>query len=398
MPGARLLDLTRSLRRAGRIATGVDRVEHAYLEQFLADDVPLFGLVRTPYGYILLDQNGMQDFLDRIDARVPWGEVDLLSRLPRRRSIAHQRAESDVRRLARARVLPSRLPKMLSEVLPDGYVYFNVGHSNLTDRVLGAIHGSGGRIAAMVHDLIPLEHPAFQRAETIEPFRDKMRRISASADWVIYNSNDTRERAEKFMQGWGRVPPAIVAHLGSEVPRADASQLPKGLALDRPYFVTVGTIEPRKNHAFLLDIWDELGAAAPPLFICGSRGWNNEGVFARLDQPLVENNVYELSGLSDQALAALVQGCAGALFPSLAEGYGFPPFEALALGSRVLCNDLPVFGEILGNRPVYAPVSDRYLWINTIKKWEESPPQAQNVDLFVGPSWSDHFKTVLRLR
>jgi glycosyltransferase involved in cell wall biosynthesis len=398
MAAARLLDLTRSLRRAGRVATGIDRVEHAYLEYLLADDVPLFGLARTAFGYVLLDQGGMRAFSDRIEGQVPWGDVDLLSRMPRGRTEQQKKAESDIRRLAIVRALPSKLPKVLAKVLPDGYVYYNVGHSNLTDRVLRAIRKSGGRTAAMVHDVIPLEHPEFQREGSVEPFREKMCQISAQADWVIFNSHDTQTRTEKFMHKWGRMPDPIVAHLGTTVPPVDVSQLPDGLPIDRPYFVTVSTIEPRKNHAFLLDLWQELGAEAPPLFMCGTRGWNNDAVFSRLDRLTAEDNIYEFPGLSDPALAGLVQGAAGSLFPSLAEGYGFPPLEALALGSRVLCNDLHVLREILGNKPVYAPVSDRYLWINTIKNWEKNPPHAQKVNHFVGPTWSDHFKTVLRLR
>ena len=398
MTAARLLDLTRSLRRAGRVTTGIDRVEYAYLSHFIEDDIPVLGLARTVFGYVLLDQVGVRAFLQRIEGRVPWGDTDLMSRWPRGRPELVRKAESDIRRLAMDRALPMQLARALRRALPDGYDYFNVGHSNLTDRVLDAIQASGGRSAVMVHDLIPLEHPDFQREGTVELFRSKMQRVSGKADFVIYNSHETQQRAEKFMQSWGRVPKQIVAHLGTITPVPDAGQLPSGLPIDRPYFVIVGTIEPRKNHAFLLDIWQEFGDAAPPLFICGSRGWNNEAVFSRLDHPRAGSNVYELPGLTDPALAALVQGAAGSLFPSLAEGYGFPPIEALVLGTRVLCNDLQVLREVLGDKPVYASVSNRYLWISTIENWEKYPPNADKADHFIGPNWSDHFKTVLRLR
>jgi hypothetical protein len=58
-PPARLLDLTRLMRRAGKVLTGVDRVEAAYLRAMLHDDVPLFGLIRSRLGYILLDRAGL---------------------------------------------------------------------------------------------------------------------------------------------------------------------------------------------------------------------------------------------------------------------------------------------------------------------------------------------------
>jgi glycosyltransferase involved in cell wall biosynthesis len=398
MTFARLLDLTRSLRRAGRMATGVDRVEHAYLTHFLADGAPVFGFFRTAFGYVLLDRTGMRAFADRIEGNTPWGDADLMSRLPRGRTTFQKKAESDVRRLAIARVRRAKLPNLLAGNLPAEYIYYNVGHSNLTDRVLSTVHKTGGRIAAMVHDVIPLEHPEFQRERSVAPFRDKMRRVSSHADWAIYNSHDTQLRTEKYMKAWGRCPEPIVAHLGIMMPPVDGAKLPEGLPMDRPYFVTVGTIEPRKNHTLLLDIWAQLGPEAPPLFICGGRGWNNDAVFARLDRLTAADRVFEMSGLDDAAIGALVKNAAGSLFPSFAEGYGFPPLEALALGSRVLCNDLEVLREVIGKKAVYAPVTDRNLWITTVNNWEKNPPEVRKTGHFVGPSWSDHFKTVLRLR
>ncbi|MFK7837624.1 MAG: glycosyltransferase [Sulfitobacter sp.] len=397
MSGARLLDLTRSLRRAGRVATGVDRVERAYLAQFLKDDVDCFALFRTAFGYVLLDRSGMQAFRACLEGSADWSAADILSRLPRGRDQVLSQAETDIRKRAVARCVPSRLRQMLSRHLPEGYEYYNIGHSNLTERVLRCVGYAGGEVHVMVHDVIPLEFPQFQRPGTVRPFEDKMKRVSRMAARVIYNSDDTRSRAEALMQTWGRVPPSIVAHLGTIEPVVDATELPDILPPDGPYFVTIGTIEPRKNHAFLLDLWDELGPGAPPLLICGSRGWNNDAVFDRLDVLPPTGPVVELNGLSDGAVGALVQGSAGVLFPSLAEGFGLPPVEALSLGARVLCNDLPVLQEILGDAPSFVSVFDRENWLVKVRSWENSPPDADRPSGFDPSNWTDHFKTVLRL-
>ena len=212
MARARLLDLTRSLRRADRGATGVDRVERAYLSHLLSQDTQLFGLVRTPIGYLLLDRKGLAAFQERLQGQVPWGRATLLSRLGTGRSAALKRAESDLRRLACGRARRGKLSGMFGTWMPDGFDYFNTGHSNLTDRVFDAVKDAGGQAHVLIHDVIPLSHPEYQRPGTVETFRTKLTRVSARADRVIYNSADTRQQAEAMMQQMGRVPPCIVAH------------------------------------------------------------------------------------------------------------------------------------------------------------------------------------------
>ena len=379
------------------MATGVDRVELAYLARFLSDDTPCFGMVRTAFGYLLLDRAGLQSVQDRTAGRTPWGAPDGLSRFSRGRSAAGKSAEADFRKLAIARAAPWRLRALLRR-LPDNCAYFNVGHSNLTDRVLSAVKAAGIHANVLVHDVIPLEYPQFQRPGTVKPFREKLMRVRHYADLVIYNSADTQRRAQAHMAGWGAVPEGIVAHLGTVAPLPDAADLPVGLPPDRPYFVTVGTIEPRKNHGFLLDIWENLGPDAPPLLICGSRGWNNDAVFDRLDALDPAGPVREIPALSDAALAALVRDAAGSLFPSVAEGFGLPPVESLVLGTRVLCNDLEVLREFLGQMPVYARVSDQYHWEATIRSWVKGDDQANIPTGFKAPTWDEHFNTVLSMR
>ncbi len=367
----------------------------AYLRRLVADDVPAFGLVRTSLGYVLFDRAGMGALAQRLDGVASWSTPDLRSRLARGQTAVQRAAQTDVRKLAIARTLPRGLGAMLRRHLPQGTTYLNTGHSNLTDRVLQAAKGLGGRIGVFVHDVIPLEYPQFQRPETVEPFRAKMRRVQACADVIICNSADTLDRAGRVMAQWGPVPEGIVAHLGTELSAPRPDLLPDDLPPAGPYFVSVGTIEPRKNHALLLDVWDAMGAQAPTLVICGARGWNNAAVFARLDSRS-DTRVIERAGLPDGAVAALLAGSCGLLFPSFAEGYGLPPVEAAALGVPVIANDLPVIREILGNIPVYVPADDRYLWEKTIKDMAEAAPQRREKSQFQAPGWSQHFNTVLK--
>lgn len=395
------MDLTRTIRRAGRPATGVDRVERAYLARLLAEPVPVFGLVRTTLGYVLLGRDGVRGVHARVTGAVPWGAADALSAFARRKGDAVRRAESDLRRLALARCMPARLGAMLARHLPVGMVYLNLGHTNLTDRVLAAVRSvAGARIVAMVHDTIPLDFPHLQRPGTVPDFRARLNRVMARADLILTNSVATAEDLRRHAPDPAGLPPVMPVPLGLDLTTPDLAALPPGLPPAAPYFICVGTIEPRKNHALLLDIWEGWGPQAPPLLICGSRGWLNEDVFRRLDALPPGSPVREVPGLSDGALAALVAGACGLLMPSVAEGFGLPPVEAAALGTPVLCADLPVYREVLGDIAVYANATDRYLWENNIRDLIEGRSAEQlrtRLQSFAPPVWDDHFAKVLQV-
>lgn len=396
---ARLLDLTRLVSRLGRgPLTGVDRVELAYLQHLLSCPEPLFGLVRTSVGFILLDRKGSLAVHRLATGAEPPGATDLIGRLLHRRDPQRARAEASARRLAVARCTLFGLAPMLRRHLPAGASYLNTGHANLTQRTLGAVKASGGRVAVLVHDVIPLEHPEFTRPDIPAVFARKLAAVADHADLLIHTTRDARRRTEAHLP---RSVPGVVAALGVDLAAPDHAALP-ALDLRRPYFVTIGTIEPRKNHALLLDVWQRLHdilpeAEIPRLFLLGGRGWRNEAVFARLDRaPFMGRTVFELPGLSDGAVSALLQGAEALLFPSFAEGYGLPPVEAAALGVPVVCAPLAVFRETLGDYPVYLEPTDVYSWVETIVAWgKDTTPEAGQRRR--APNWEDHFNQVLNL-
>lgn len=388
-----LLDLTRLVSRQGHGAlTGVDRVELAWLDHMLAQPGPCWVLVRTAVGFLLLDRRGAE----RV-ARMARGELsvatDLMSRLTRADNPARGRAEAALRRVALARVPALFLGRVLLRHLPRGVVYVNVGHANLVHPVMRAVRRvPGARIAVLVHDTIPLDHPEFTRAGMAAVFARKLAVVAAHADLVIHSTNDARRKTESHLAAAGRVPQGVTAPLGVPVPVPDGASPIHG-----PYVMALGTIEPRKNHALLLDVWDGFvasGQPVPTLVIVGARGWADPALLARLDAR--PKGVVELSGQSDGAVAALLQGAASLVFPSFAEGYGLPPVEAAALGIPVLCSNLDVVREVLGDYPVYLNPSDRLSWANSIGAVIQASRQPNRLRHPVPPpDWAGHFSAVL---
>lgn len=396
-PKAWLLDLTRLVSRLGSgPLTGVDRVELAYLSELLSRSEPLFALVRTRLGFVLLDRVGAQAIKAQAMG-APLGRTDLLGRLLWYGNPLRARAEADLRRLALARCPRWKLSAMLRRHLPTSIAYMNTGHANLTDHGLRSLRRVPGlRITVLVHDAIPLDYPQYSRAGMSAVFARKMAAVSRHADRVAYSTSDARQRVEAHFARMGRVPPAVVAALGVALPPTlNPTNHP------RPYFVVIGTIEPRKNYGFLLDLWQALPQwlspdQMPDLLILGHRGWAAPSLFARLDA--TPPNVTVLEGLPDDAVFSLLSGAQALLFPSLAEGFGLPPVEAAALGVPVFANALAVLQEILGDYPVYLPVTDSYSWLETIRKSVQAGErQADPKKQRQVPSWDAHFNTVLKL-
>src|SRR5262249_22987080 len=134
-----------------------------------------------------------------------------------------------------------------------------------------------------------------------------------------------------------------------------------------PYFVCVGTIEARKNHLLLLNLWrrlaTEFGVQAPLLVLVGQRGWEIENVVDLLERcPALRGIVIEHNAMSDAELVPLFRGACAVLQPSFAEGFGFPLIEALALGVPALCSDIPALRETGGSVPEFLDPLDGPGW------------------------------------
>ncbi len=131
--------------------------------------------------------------------------------------------------------------------------------------------------------------------------------------------------------------------------------------LPERYLLYVGTIEPRKNLTRLLRAWEPLYLAgeAPPLVIVGKRGWLAEDFYAALEASPAREGVLFTGYVADGDLPALYSGATIFVFPSLYEGFGLPPLEALACGAPVLCSNTASLPEVVGDAALtFDPTGD----------------------------------------
>lgn len=279
--------------------------------------------------------------------------------------------------------------------------YLNVGHTGLHHAALTAWIGKHDlRAVYLIHDLIPVTHPQFCRPGEAAKHALRIKNALASARGIIGNSQSTLDELATFAASCGlAMPPHVVAGISGK-PLSPTRQAP---LLDRPYFVTVGTIEGRKNHRLLLKVWDQLVSElkdhAPVLVVIGQRGWEADEAFRRLDHPGdLAHHVLEIGSSDDEELAGWIADARALLMPSFVEGFGLPVIEALDLGTPVIASDLPVYRETVGDIPTYLDPNDQTAWEDAVKAFMTDSAQREQqlakLEDYVAPTWSDHFSKV----
>ena len=190
-----------------------------------------------------------------------------------------------------------------------------------------------------MHDLAFLRDASWH-GDQAQELAHRTKAAIAQADALIVPSTTTAQDVGRFAPD---APPTIVIPFGADhVPTA---ALPNPMA-GRPYVLSLGTIEPRKNHQRLLAAWRRLPQPRPLLIIVGAIGWACDEIVADLQVAEQEGMVQWRRQCDDAELWPLLQNAQALAYPSLWEGFGFPPLEAMALGVPVVAHDSAPLREL----------------------------------------------------
>jgi glycosyltransferase involved in cell wall biosynthesis len=384
-----ILDISRLISRV-RYSTpsGVDRVEMAYARGLLSHygDQLAFAAVHPVGIYGRLNRARALAYLAELERR--WANQETN---PQRRSLAS--------------VMPwlGALLPSLGAPRQGGGVYVQASPHHLTRQALvrRILAREQAHFLCLVHDLIPIEYPEYARIGGDRQHRQRIATIAELADSVIVYSASTEQSLRPWLAKSGRQVDVRVSSLGID-PLAAVD--PFHPADGRPYFVCLSTIEPRKNHLLLLNLWRHLAqtlpsSQIPKLVIIGRRGWENEQIIDMLDRcPGLIGHVDELNGCSDERMASLLRGARALLMPSFAEGFGLPVAEALSVGTPVLCSDISALREAGGETPDYLDPLDGPSWKAMIMDHAGLGPshaaQMRRLARWRAPSWAQHIGAV----
>jgi glycosyltransferase involved in cell wall biosynthesis len=213
----------------------------------------------------------------------------------------------------------------------------------------------GCKVVLMVHDLIPLRHPEFCSPLVTNIFDVWLRGVLPLADMVICNSRATEDDLKAFSVETGlALPPTGHFRLGCDpVRRLDhqpvRAELTRFMGLPGPCFATVGSFEPRKNYAWLFEVFEDLWSDGHDvrLLIAGRPTSDGQALVDRIKRhPEQGRRLLPLFDADDGELRYVYGHARALIFPSLAEGFGLPLVEARAYDCQVIASDIPAFREL----------------------------------------------------
>jgi glycosyltransferase involved in cell wall biosynthesis len=332
------LDLTGLLQHSGR-PTGIQRVA--------------MGVARS-----LLDGRDVQP-AGFCHYRKKEGFHELSAAAVESRLAGREMVVRDWRRVRKAR---RRVQRLLG--LPDatmrhpfarGDVLLNPGFLTYTSanrgKVQQLVHAAGVPYVGMIYDLIQIRFPEWFDIEQQEMVADWHRFTARTSAAILCISEATRRDARAFYERQGVVaPPLHTIALSDEIPKAAAGS--RAHPAGRPFVLFVSTIEPRKNHRLLFQVWRRLVAergadAVPDLVFVGREGWQTKDFLLELRQSrLLDGKIQLRTDVDDDELARLYAECLFTVYPSITEGWGLPVSESLAHGKFCVASNVDSLPEV----------------------------------------------------
>lgn len=204
-----------------------------------------------------------------------------------------------------------------------------------------------------IHDLSLLLHADTHQEHLVRRARMRLPTMTRIATRIITDSESVkREICEHLGVASEKITavPLAPRRAFRPVGPAEARTARHRLGVEDDFILFVGTLEPRKNLMTLVRAFDELLRTTdlrPQLVIAGPKGWLTEDLFAHVEQSAHKRIVFT-GYVSDEDLCALYSSCLVSIYPSLYEGFGLPPLEAMACGAPVITSRIPVIMETVG--------------------------------------------------
>lgn len=214
------------------------------------------------------------------------------------------------------------------------------------------------RTVLTIHDLSALRYPELHRPRLARRARVRLPLAAKLAAAIITPTEAMKGEVCARL----RLKPHKVTAI-HEAPRAffrpmpfpDGADIRKRLGVQDEFLLFVGTLEPRKNLLTVLKAFEQIlrhTSLRPQLVIAGGEGWLMNETFSFLNESGINEHLLLTGYLDDQDLRALYSSCQAFIYPSLYEGFGLPPLEAMACGAPVIASRIDALQETVGEAAI----------------------------------------------
>jgi glycosyltransferase involved in cell wall biosynthesis len=266
------------------------------------------------------------------------------------------------------------------------------GQADIIHSTNFAVYPKGkAKLVVMLHDVFLWDRPEWHFRKRLQEMAYHLPRIRA-ADGVIVSTEYVRSAVNSRLRvatgSLHKVPLGVADQFHSTGrQRMGAMEFSVNatvaeLNLPQDYVLFVGTIEPRKNLETLFRAFSLLPQEtrrAFPLVLAGHRGWRTEPIYAAAEPLQREGTLRFLGGVPDPILPNLYAGATIFVFPSLDEGFGLPPLEAMACGTPVIISDAPALVEVSGAAAVVVPRTDAEALAAAIQRLLDDPDERRRM-------------------
>lgn len=218
-----------------------------------------------------------------------------------------------------------------------------------------------------IHDLVPLLHPWLTTGTQCQDYAAWLdETFDLPETTFICNSDYTKRELLRYAANVGHPVRAVTVPLAHEFPACDGRLRSRYDFLRKsPFILSVGTLEIRKNHVLLVDIWEHLykalGDRTSSLVLAGRPGWLNEALNRRLmETDGCHGKIVHIIDATDEELTWLYSNCRFTVFPSLFEGWGLPVGESLWFGKPCICFDNSSLPEVGGGGAILCQTREQF--------------------------------------